>query len=38
MNTQIYERPQIDIISFEATEIITTSGDLGDNETPDLPI
>lgn len=29
-----FENPQIEVINFNVEDIITTSGNLGENETP----
>lgn len=35
---QLYESPEMEVITFEEEDVITTSGGLGDNELPPAPL
>lgn len=34
---QLYESPEMEVITFEEEDVITTSGGLGENELPTVP-
>jgi len=34
---EVYEAAELEIVEFEAEDVIRTSGGSGDNETPGLP-
>jgi hypothetical protein len=35
---ELYQQPDVEVIHFEEVDIITTSGQLEDDELPELPL
>lgn len=35
---KIYEKPEMNVITFQAEDVIRTSGDSGDTETDPIPV